>query len=724
MPEERGFFHINLANLWPGIQERRGVSIHPDGSLTLTRVPLFLEVIGELPSPETVVEPGGVASDPGGDIYIADPVSNRIFKFDCAHAFGSLPCLGGAGSQVGQLQSPRGLLVGPRDTLYIADSANHRVLLLDLRTGQWRGSWGQPTPGHPTEASHEPGRFNEPWGLAVDSRGAIYVVERAGRRVQKFTPDGEVVGTFWAAVSSELEEEALALQEPTDVTVAHGAKVELLYVVDARLGKILVLDTEGLFQQSWDLPDEVEPAGIVVFEGSVYLGDTKRGRILQFDLSGEFEGIAEGYCGPVAGIGLGCDGILLVNPGGGKGLVRFRLGAAFVREGDFLAGPYEVSDRPTEWHRLRAFSWPLPDESRTQLFTYTTDDPLGLTLGPRENPFSDWNEAPVDELDLLILSPPARYLWIGGRLQGNGRVSPTLEQMQVSYPRDTYLRYLPAIYREDEESRVLLERALALFESVLGGIEGEAVDLPLLFDPLATPNGWVPWLAGWQELGGNGAQPPNWLPWLASWLAFDVSETWSEAQTRGAIAGAFTLYGRRGTIEGLRRYLKLYAGVEALIEEPARRSAAWTLGEASVLGFDTMLASSHEQGAVLTTTATLGESRLIENPPAPLFEETAHRFCVFVYRAELTKRRGVQDVKAVLEREKPAHTEYHLCVIEPRMRVGVQARVGIDTVVAGRPSGWTLSADQRLAAATVLADGVGDRNALAGDARVGRATLS
>jgi len=44
---------------------------------------------------------------------------------------------------------------------------------------------------------------------------------------------------------------------------------------------------------------------------------------------------------------------------------------------------------------------------------------------------------------------------------------------------------------------------------------------------------------------------------------------------------------------------------------------------------------------------------------------------------------ALDTVRAVIEREKPAHTVCQLCVIAPRMRVGRQCRVGIDTVVAG-----------------------------------------
>jgi hypothetical protein len=44
----------------------------------------------------------------------------------------------------------------------------------------------------------------------------------------------------------------------------------------------------------------------------------------------------------------------------------------------------------------------------------------------------------------------------------------------------------------------------------------------------------------------------------------------------------------------------------------------------------------------------------------------------------------------VIEAEKPAHTTYHLCLLEAAMRVGAQARLGIDAIVAG-PGGVCLT---------------------------------
>ena len=69
----------------------------------------------------------------------------------------------------------------------------------------------------------------------------------------------------------------------------------------------------------------------------------------------------------------------------------------------------------------------------------------------------------------------------------------------------------------------------------------------------------------------------------------------------------------------------------------------------------------------------------------PLFLDAAHRFNVFLpaYRATDAALRA--EVRRIIDAEKPAHTDYHLCVVEPDMRVGFQARVGIDTIVGGPP---------------------------------------
>ena len=83
--------------------------------------------------------------------------------------------------------------------------------------------------------------------------------------------------------------------------------------------------------------------------------------------------------------------------------------------------------------------------------------------------------------------------------------------------------------------------------------------------------------------------------------------------------------------------------------------------------------------------AIVGESR----PQAAgeygvaLVDDYAHLFTVMVPAAQVPLAWQRQALRDLIEAEKPAHTDFRLCLVEPSMRVGVQARVGIDSIVAG-----------------------------------------
>ena len=72
-----------------------------------------------------------------------------------------------------QFDTPRGLLIHS-DSLYVADSGNSRVQIFRLPTLELRAI--------------SVGMFQQPTGLAVDSKGNIYVLDRGLKRVFRFTP--------------------------------------------------------------------------------------------------------------------------------------------------------------------------------------------------------------------------------------------------------------------------------------------------------------------------------------------------------------------------------------------------------------------------------------------------------------------------------------------------------------------------------------------------------
>jgi phage tail-like protein len=344
----------------------------------------------------------------------------------------------------------------------------------------------------------------------------------------------------------------------------------------------------------------------------------------------------------------------------------------YTTAGVFMGGPFDVKPGPVAWFRLGAIADELSENTHIQLFTFTNDTGTPPYFPLTTTPFNGWSPIPRDRLQAVIPNATARRLWLGGVMRSDGTSTPSLHQIRVDYGRETYLDHMPAIYRRNDASRDFLERFLALAQSGIGVVQREINDLPQLFDSDAAP--------------ASGF--PSWLAWLCGWLAWQINEHWTHAQTRDSLADAFSLYGERGTVRGLRRYLKIYAGVNAHIFEPAQHATLWSLGENSTLGFTTMLAPSAAQGAVLGASAVLDRSSLAD-PNARfggvLFSDIAHRFCVLIYCAQLTRPGALQAARAVVEREKPAHTVCDVCVIDAAMRVGSQASVGVDAIVGSEP---------------------------------------
>ncbi len=347
-------------------------------------------------------------------------------------------------------------------------------------------------------------------------------------------------------------------------------------------------------------------------------------------------------------------------------------GTEYASAGVFMGGPFQALSGSTPWYRFAIDSGALPAGTHLQIFTWTAAAGPPPFAPSSNTPFPGWQAAPRDVLQGVIFNTPAPSLWIGGVVRSDGTATPAIRQMRVDYGRDTYLKYLPGIYRADPASSDLLDRLLSLSQTALGGLRREIVQLTRLFNPAATP------YSGY----------PSWFSWLSGWLAWQLDQNWTEEQARDYLAGAFRLYSLRGTLEGLRQYLKIYAGVNAFISEPALNTTIWSLGTNSTLGFTTMLAPASASGAILDTTAILDASDLTDSTDsfgAALFDDIAYRFCVEINAGELTQPGALAAARAVIAREKPAHTVCDLCIVQPRMRVGLQCRIGIDTVVGAPP---------------------------------------
>ncbi len=745
----KNFVHLNRDGRWSGFRWE-GLELLQDGSLQLASLPLL---DGETPEEVAALGepngPAGIAVDAEGTVYFSDPANHRLMKHDgCDGTSSVVACIGGEGGQPAQFKTPRGLLIpNYRHALMVADSGNHRVQVFDLASHQLVDIWERPAPG---AAETGASIFDQPLAMAEDRDANVYVVD--SKKVQKFNRAGDLEKAFWERMQS-----AGAPAKPIGIAAQSQAAETMLYILDRASRSVVVFREDGSAASdkqgqpiTFGAAQLQNPMGIAVSADSVYVGDNQRRAVFRFRRGGghEFIGEAVNYRGPVAALAVDGQGHLLIHAGSHLAPVRLRLNDGFRTRGVLWSDtPIQVKSFETAWLRLRAKLEPLAANARLRLFVSTSDDAAQPpNVDPNsDDPFADANWRPKSQApdpfagvaDLFIGGKPSRYLWVGAMFSGDGLATPVLTQLRAEYDHQGYLNTLPAIYRNDTCGDFLL-RFLSLFETFYNDVEAGIENLSALFD--------------------SAAVPKEFLHWLAGWFALELREEWSEQKQREVIASAFQMYSRRGTVAGLREALRVFAGVTAVIEEPIlhtnwwglpaeisncgggtncqcgcgcgkrdgkEEEPVWRATENSVLGVTTMLASAHPQGAVVGSTATLDHSHLIsgEQFGAPLFEEVAHRFNVRLYRGQLRCDETEMLARAVIEREKPAHTVYHLCVIEPLMRVGFQARVGIDTVVAGpmRPS--KLDGEVRLDREMVLggpaAGQIGKQSRVGITARVG-----
>ena len=124
--------------------------------------------------------PSGLALDASGDVYIADGLACTVTKL---RRDGSVVWqFGEYGEPVGFLSSPAGLAVHD-DRVYVANTRNHRITVLDAMSGDRLDAWGV----HSRTPREGAGKLHYPSGVAVTRDGeALIVCEPWEDRVQVF----------------------------------------------------------------------------------------------------------------------------------------------------------------------------------------------------------------------------------------------------------------------------------------------------------------------------------------------------------------------------------------------------------------------------------------------------------------------------------------------------------------------------------------------------------
>jgi sugar lactone lactonase YvrE len=128
--------------------------------------------------------PVGLALDYNGSLYVGDSANERVIMLQNGSLVGAIVAgTGVTGSGATQLDGPGGIYVDTSPNIYISDFYNSRVML-------WRknSSTGTRVAGTGSAGSTS-NQFNGPVGLVVDSMGNLYVSDAFNHRVMKWAPN-------------------------------------------------------------------------------------------------------------------------------------------------------------------------------------------------------------------------------------------------------------------------------------------------------------------------------------------------------------------------------------------------------------------------------------------------------------------------------------------------------------------------------------------------------
>ena len=137
-------------------------------------------------------DPYSMVADSAGNIYVSDRGAHQIFKFPPA---GAVTVFAGLGSQgyggdggpaaSALLNTPSGIAIDAQGTIYVADKGNQRIrsITSDGVIHTVAGSGVRGFSGDGTTADFA--AFQDPFAVAVDAKGNLYVADAGNNRVRK-----------------------------------------------------------------------------------------------------------------------------------------------------------------------------------------------------------------------------------------------------------------------------------------------------------------------------------------------------------------------------------------------------------------------------------------------------------------------------------------------------------------------------------------------------------
>jgi|HubBroStandDraft_6_1064221.scaffolds.fasta_scaffold07064_7 DNA-binding beta-propeller fold protein YncE len=303
-----------------------------------------------------------------------------------------------------QLMQPYGMAVDSKGQLYVADSKVGAIFIFNTETRDVE-----------LMKNKEHGHFVRIIGLAMDDNDRLFVSDPGLRHVLVFNKEHKAEDVITEG-----------MVEPSELAL--DTQNRLLYISDIALDQVLVYDadslklvrkigTTGHNHELTSPGDFAKPTGVAVDkEGNLYVADTLNNRIEVFDADGAFirawgkNGDGPGYFARPKGVTIDSDGHVWVADG-----MQDRV-QVFTNEGQLLItmgghgllpGQYQgLVNIASDNKRNRIYTSEIYP-GRVQEFRYVTDAEFDQLRAEREKLRADSSPKPKEAPAAAAVTPPA-----------------------------------------------------------------------------------------------------------------------------------------------------------------------------------------------------------------------------------------------------------------------------------------------------------------------------
>ncbi|HEV8348043.1 MAG TPA: glycosyltransferase [Vicinamibacterales bacterium] len=254
--------------------------------------------------------PDGVTIAPDGDLIVADSHNDRIRRVD--KPTWVITTIAGSGENgydgdekpatQAALNTPSAVAAAPNGDVYIADTLNYRVRMVEAKTGFIHTVAGDGTPGDvddvgdggPAISAH----LNMPSDVAIAPNGDIYIADMHHNRVRKVDAKTHIITTVagngrWGTGGDEGPATRAMLSGPAGVAVMPepGGNVTI-FIADFYNGHVRAVGPDGIIRdlseegrQAFGAPSRVAYATTGPRRGWLYVADPSNDRIVPLIVS-------------------------------------------------------------------------------------------------------------------------------------------------------------------------------------------------------------------------------------------------------------------------------------------------------------------------------------------------------------------------------------------------------------------------------------------------------